>query len=101
MSCSSSAYRFQGSVAILVARSCRGRGSRGKSLTHSCMMHSDWDIYASPNAFTTQQRFKRRLGPTEVSYYLGSRGDGGHESGVNDMLVVALPCLGDPMLTDS
>ncbi|ORY69307.1 hypothetical protein BCR35DRAFT_269770, partial [Leucosporidium creatinivorum] len=28
--------------------------------------------------------FKRRLGPTEVSYYLGSRGEG-VESGVNDM----------------
>lgn len=37
---------------------------------------------------------KRRLGPNEVSYYLGSRGGGQSDpfSGVNDMYVIFVPC---------
>lgn len=51
---------------------------------------SDWELHgpASPHSIDLEQAahqtFKRRLGPTEVSYYLGSRGEG-VESGVNDM----------------
>ncbi|KDE08240.1 hypothetical protein MVLG_01506 [Microbotryum lychnidis-dioicae p1A1 Lamole] len=50
----------------------------------------DWEVYGpdSPQSLNlthaSKQCFKRRLGPTEVSYYLGSRGEG-VESGVNDM----------------
>lgn len=40
-----------------------------------------FDLTAAPH-----QLYKRRLGPTEISYYLGSRGEG-VESGVNDMSV--------------
>ena len=50
---------------------------------------SEWEAHAaSPDlgADTPKHEvaYKRGLGPTEVSYYLGSRGEG-VESGVNDM----------------
>ncbi|GAA5894333.1 hypothetical protein JCM5296_005141 [Sporobolomyces johnsonii] len=41
----------------------------------------EWEV---DTCQTSGQRLRRRLGPTEVSYYLGSRGDG-VEGGVNDM----------------
>ncbi|GAA5918840.1 hypothetical protein JCM1841_002765 [Sporobolomyces salmonicolor] len=41
----------------------------------------DWEVDTRQE---TGQSLRRRLGPTEVSYYLGSRGDG-VEGGVNDM----------------
>ncbi|GAA5834846.1 hypothetical protein JCM11251_002041 [Rhodosporidiobolus azoricus] len=45
----------------------------------------EWEVYAdSSDSTATPKLFKRRLGPTEVSYYLGSRGEG-VEGGVNDM----------------
>ncbi|GAA5969180.1 hypothetical protein JCM11641_007500 [Rhodosporidiobolus odoratus] len=45
----------------------------------------DWVAYTDTSSgATTPTVYKRRLGPTEVSYYLGSRGDG-IEGGVNDM----------------
>jgi len=52
-------------------------------------VRSEWEAHAiSPVpgqvSSQTEQVYKRRLGPTEVSYYLGSRGEG-VESGVNDM----------------
>lgn len=54
--------------------------------------NSDWDVYSADPKYSSElsltragrQCFKRRMGPTEVSYYLGSRGEG-VESGVNDM----------------
>ncbi|BGP28788.1 hypothetical protein JCM10296v2_000524 [Rhodotorula toruloides] len=46
----------------------------------------EWETYQQVGTSDAQprQRYKRRLGPTEVSYYLGSRGEG-IEGGVNDM----------------
>ncbi|BGO92798.1 hypothetical protein NBRC10512_007917 [Rhodotorula toruloides] len=46
----------------------------------------EWEIYQQIGVKDSQPRlrYKRRLGPTEVSYYLGSRGEG-IEGGVNDM----------------
>ncbi|BGP21602.1 2-methylcitrate dehydratase [Rhodotorula toruloides] len=46
----------------------------------------EWETYqqASPSDAQPRMRYKRRLGPTEVAYYLGSRGEG-IEGGVNDM----------------
>ncbi|KAL8279399.1 hypothetical protein RQP46_008211 [Phenoliferia psychrophenolica] len=52
----------------------------------------EWEVHGpgspgspvSLTAASSRQTYKRRLGPTEVSYYLGSRGEG-VESGVNDM----------------
>ncbi|GAA6006593.1 hypothetical protein JCM10207_004987 [Rhodosporidiobolus poonsookiae] len=45
----------------------------------------EWQGYADASSLTgTPTVYKRHLGPTEVSYYLGSRGEG-IEGGVNDM----------------
>ncbi|GAA5859673.1 hypothetical protein JCM8547_006187 [Rhodosporidiobolus lusitaniae] len=45
----------------------------------------EWEAYANASSSSDAPTvFKRRLGPTEVSYYLGSRGEG-IEGGVNDM----------------
>ncbi|GAA5897369.1 hypothetical protein JCM6882_001869 [Rhodosporidiobolus microsporus] len=45
----------------------------------------EWEAFTdSSDTTATPHLFKRRLGPTEVSYYLGSRGEG-IEGGVNDM----------------
>ncbi|GAA5993870.1 hypothetical protein JCM5350_006826 [Sporobolomyces pararoseus] len=43
----------------------------------------EWEI-APDSSDPSRQVLKRRLGPTEVSYYLGSRGQGS-KGGVNDM----------------
>ncbi|GAA5849079.1 hypothetical protein JCM3766R1_002291 [Sporobolomyces carnicolor] len=42
----------------------------------------DWQLASA--AYSSQKLLKRRLGPTESSYYLGSRGEG-KVGGVNDM----------------
>ncbi|KAI5478834.1 hypothetical protein MNV49_004566 [Pseudohyphozyma bogoriensis] len=51
----------------------------------------EWNLHGSASPATplsltksSHQTWKRKLGPTELSYYLGSRGEG-HSSGVNDM----------------
>lgn len=44
--------------------------------------YSDWQLASA--AYSSQKLLKRRLGPTESSYYLGSRGEG-KVGGVNDM----------------
>lgn len=52
--------------------------------------HSEWSTYREvqkdpiSNGQARRIRYERPLGPTEVSYYLGSRGKG-LEGGVNDM----------------
>lgn len=63
---------------------------QSEQIAVNCLPHSisDWQRDSQP--FRTDT-YKRRMGPTEVSYYLGSRGDGGPLSGVNDMSVL-FPC---------
>ncbi|BGP36534.1 hypothetical protein JCM10449v2_000435 [Rhodotorula kratochvilovae] len=59
--------------------------------TGSSARSFEWEAYVQPadeaaasGTSTPRVRYKRRLGPTEASYYLGSRGVG-LEGGVNDM----------------
>lgn len=77
-----------------VARRCRLDRIVNLALSAEAYLRSahcsDWEIYGpdSPHSVNLteapRQVYKRRLGPTEVSYYLGSRGEG-VDSGVNDM----------------
>lgn len=67
----------------------RARSTLTTSLYVLAHSRSEWEAHAtSPELGAAtpvkDQVYKRRLGPTEVSYYLGSRGEG-VESGVNDM----------------
>lgn len=51
------------------------------------MTNSDWkEVSSSSNdtSSSSSRNYTRNLGPTEISYYLGSRGDE-ITSGVNDM----------------
>lgn len=74
---------------------CDASGAAEGEVQRLIVLHvvrSDWEVYGpdSPHSLdltsAPHQRYKRRMGPTEVSYYLGSRGEG-VESGVNDMRV--------------
>ncbi|BGO96573.1 2-methylcitrate dehydratase [Rhodotorula toruloides ATCC 204091] len=66
--------------AHLDAAFTKGQGEAGQARSF------EWETYHQVGTTDAQLRlrYKRRLGPTEVSYYLGSRGEG-IEGGVNDM----------------
>lgn len=81
-------------AAVSLALDTTLRSNHALTPPFNVFLHSEWEIHgpASPSSpisltsASSRQTYKRRLGPTEVSYYLGSRGEG-VESGVNDMCV--------------